>query len=76
MIQTDSGTLYTGITNDLERRLNAHQNQKRGARYFRLTSADKVVFCENHLNRSEASKREAMIKKMTRQDKLKLISER
>jgi putative endonuclease len=37
LIQTESGKIYTGITNDLDRRLEAHQNQKRGARFFRIS---------------------------------------
>ena len=74
IIQTSLGTLYTGITNNLERRLTAHKNHVKGARYFHLTSPDKVVFSENHPNRSEASKREIAIKKMSRKDKLALTA--
>lgn len=72
IIQTELGKLYTGITNRFEHRFDAHQNQK-GARFFHFSSPEKVVFREPHPNRSEASKRESAIKKMTRQEKLALI---
>jgi putative endonuclease len=74
MIQAKSGKLYTGITNNLERRLNQHKTQIKGARFFRFSDPESVVFQETHLNRSEASKRESSIKKMSRQEKLTLIN--
>lgn len=74
IIQTTSGNLYTGITNDLERRFKNHQQQKRGARFFRISEPEKVVYQESHPNRSEALKREYEIKKMSRQEKLALIA--
>lgn len=73
MIQTKSGKLYTGITNDLKRRFDEHQKKQRGAHFFHFSSPEKVVFRESYPNRSEASKREAAIKKMSRQEKLSLI---
>lgn len=74
LIQTESGKIYTGITNDLDRRLKAHQNQKRGARFFRFSGPKKVLRIEEFPNRSEATKREHAIKKMSRSEKLKLIA--
>lgn len=74
IIQAKSGKLYTGITNRLHERFDAHQKMQKGARFFRFSSPDKIVFCESHPGRSEASKREAAIKKMTRKEKLLLIS--
>ena len=71
IIQTASGKLYTGITNNLEKRFNAHQNKK-GARFFHLSSPEKIVYCETHPNRSEATKREIAIKKLSRIEKLRL----
>ncbi len=73
IIQTRSGTLYTGITNNLEKRFDAHKNHLKGARYFNLSAPLKIVFRENQPNRSEASKRECVIKKMTRNEKLALF---
>lgn len=74
IIQSESRKLYTGITTNLERRFDEHQKgQKKGARFFHFSKAKKIVFCERHPNRSEASKRESAIKKMNRTDKIYLI---
>lgn len=74
IIQTNLGTLYTGITTDLERRLSEHREGKKGARFFRFSSASKLIYNEQHANRSEATKRERAIKKMTHHQKLTLAS--
>lgn len=73
IIQAASGMLYTGITTDVERRFADHLNSKKGARYFHLSKPEKIVFREKHPNRSEATKREMQIKKMSRKEKLALI---
>jgi putative endonuclease len=73
IIKTISGKLYTGITTDLERRFQAHQKQEKGARFFRLSRPERVVFRESQPNRSEATKREMAIKKMSRNEKLLLL---
>jgi len=73
IIQDLSGRLYTGITNNLERRFMEHETGKKGAKFFRLASPKKILFREKHINRSEASKREAAIKKMSRDEKLALV---
>ena len=73
IIQAKSGKLYTGITNDLDRRLEEHREGVKGARFFRFSGPKKVLFRESHPNRSEASKREAEIKKMSREQKLALV---
>ena len=67
-------TLYTGITNDLENRLQAH-NEKRGARYTRARVPVTLVYREEADSRSSAGRREAEIKKLTRRKKLALIAE-
>lgn len=73
IIQTESGKLYTGITTNLERRFQAHQTHQKGAKFFHFSSPEKVVFREVHPDRSQASKKEAKIKKMSRKEKLVLI---
>lgn len=73
IIQTQSGKLYTGITKDLNRRFEDHQKKKVGARFFRFSNPEKILFREAHSSRSEATKREIEIKKMSRQQKLDLI---
>lgn len=74
IIQVESGQLYTGITNDLDRRFSEHHQGKKGARFFHFSRPQSIVYRESHLNRSEATKREIQIKKMTRQQKLTLFS--
>lgn len=66
-------SLYTGITNDLERRLKEHSG-KNGARYTRAHPVVERVYFETVASRSLALKREAEIKKLKRQQKLALIA--
>ena len=66
------GTLYTGITNDLPRRLKTH-NAGRGAKYTRSRLPVEPVYSEEAPDKSAALRRELEIKAMTREDKLKLI---
>ena len=73
LIQTETGKFYTGITTDINRRLNEHKNKK-GAKYFRLEKPQKIVFIEACKNRSEATKRELQIKKFSKNEKLQLIN--
>ena len=75
MIQASDGKLYTGMTNNLDKRFKDHLHSKRGAKFFRFSSPVKVVFRESHPNRSEAQKREINIKRMDRSQKLTLIQE-
>jgi putative endonuclease len=72
ILECKDRTLYTGITTDLKRRLEEHKAGT-GAAYTRAHGAIKLVYSERKLNRSTASKREAVIKKLTRAQKLKLI---
>ena len=69
IIRADDDSLYTGITTNLDRRLEQHQSGKGGAKYFRGRKACEFVYTESGHNRSSASIREAQIKKMTRQQK-------
>lgn len=71
LLQCGDGTLYTGITPDLPRRVEAHQ---RGAasRYTRARLPVRLVHQEPHPDRSRALKREAAIKKLSRAQKLRL----
>ncbi len=69
------GTLYTGITTDLERRINEHNGvgKKDGAKYTRMRRPVHLVYSEQFHNRSEASKREYALKKISREEKEKLV---
>ena len=74
MVQTKGGRLYTGITTDPKRRFKEHCDGGRlGARFFRTDPAFAMVFQESQPDRSAASKREAAMKKLTRQKKLELV---
>lgn len=65
-------TLYTGITDDVERRLKAH-NSGKGAKYTRGRGPVELVYREEQPDKSAALKRERAIKKLTRREKLALI---
>lgn len=73
IVETETGLLYTGITTDLKRRFEEHAGKKRGAKFFSISSPKQILFQEDHPNRSEASSREAQIKRMSRHEKLTLI---
>lgn len=75
MIQADDGSLYTGITTDVERRFNEHSRNKRGARFFNGRTPQAIVWREAHDNRSSASRREAAIKRLTRRAKLAMLDQ-
>ena len=76
MVRASDDSLYTGITTDLARRLAEHQGGKAGAKYFRGRSAMAIVYSETANDRSAASIREAAIKKLSREKKLKLIEKK
>ena len=68
------GTIYTGITTDLDRRVGEHNSSKLGAKYTRSRRPVKLIYQKQFATRSEALVEEARIKKLKRSDKLKLIS--
>ena len=66
-------TFYTGYTDDLLKRLKAH-NSGKGAKYTKSRLPVKIVYYEDKLSKSEAMKREWAIKKLSRKEKEKLIA--
>lgn len=72
IIEASDGSLYTGITTDMQRRWCQHRDGK-GARYFRGRSPSKLAYLETCVDRSGASQREAAIKQLTRKQKQMLI---
>lgn len=72
ILSCSDGTLYTGVSNDLERRVTAHQNGQ-GARYTRSRRPVRVVLAEPAQDRGAALRREAEIKRLSRAQKLELI---
>lgn len=75
MVRCADGSLYTGVATDIERRLAEH-NAGRGAKYTRGRTPVSLVYRERCGDRSRAVRRELIIKRMTRADKLLLIDER
>jgi putative endonuclease len=75
MLRCADDTLYTGITNDLEKRVAAH-NDGTAAKYTRGRRPVTLVFAERYPDRSAASRREMSIKKLTRALKERLIGAR
>jgi putative endonuclease len=73
IIETLSNRFYTGITNNIERRFSQHASGK-GAKFFRIDKPKEIIHIEIYENKSQALKRELEIKKMTKKEKLKLIS--
>lgn len=71
ILRCGDGTLYTGITTDVEKRLEAHRCGK-GAKYTRGRGPLELVYREECGDHSAALKREAEIKKLSREEKLKL----
>lgn len=74
ILKCADSTLYTGITNDLENRIAAH-NSGKGAKYTCSRIPVALAYKELCDNKSVALKRELEIKKMTREEKLKMIAE-
>ena len=72
ILRCGDGTLYTGITTDVEKRLEAHRSGK-GAKYTRGRSPLELVYREECGDHSAALKRELEIKKLSRDEKEKLI---
>lgn len=72
ILESGDGRYYTGYTTDIERRFRQHQAGE-GARFTKAFGAAKLVFQEEHLTKSDALKREAAIKKLSRTEKLALI---
>lgn len=73
ILRCRDGSLYTGITTALERRLHEHNHSPKGARYTRQRRPVTLAYREFHPTRSAASKREAQLKKLERREKERLI---
>ncbi|MEK7472691.1 MAG: GIY-YIG nuclease family protein [Patescibacteria group bacterium] len=74
ILKTSKNTLYTGISNNLEKRLKEHREKgKKSAKYMKAFDSFKLVYSEEHQTRSEALKREAEIKNLTKKQKEGLI---
>lgn len=75
ILRCKDGTLYTGSTDDLEKRLHAHNHLKSGAKYTRARRPVDLVYKEECADLSGARKREAAIKRLSRAEKQRLFNE-
>ncbi len=73
IIECSDSSLYTGITNDLDRRINAH-NDGRGAKYTKSRRPVRLCYSEPAADRKNASQREYAIKSLRKDEKMRLIT--
>ena len=72
IVECNDGSLYTGVTNDLNRRIEQH-NAGKGAKYTRMKRPVKLVYSKEIENKSEAFKMEYQIKQLSKKEKISLI---
>jgi putative endonuclease len=75
ILECSDKTYYTGVTNNLKKRVEEHNSSNNGAKYTRARRPVKLVYSKKKKNRSYAQKEEAMIKNLSRREKYKLILE-
>jgi putative endonuclease len=73
ILKCSDDTLYTGITIDLNRRVDEHNSSPKGAKYTRIRRPLELLYFEEVKDKSSASKREIEIKKLSRAQKLELV---
>lgn len=77
ILKCADGSLYTGITVDVERRVREHNGSRvGGAKYTKGRRPVELAFTRRFASRSAASKEEARVKALTREEKLRLIGEK
>lgn len=74
IVKCSDGSLYTGWTNDLEKRIKAH-NDGKGAKYTKSRRPVALAYYEEFQSKEEAMRREWEIKQMSREKKMRMISE-
>lgn len=73
MLRCADGSLYTGVTTDITRRIEQHNSTRQGAKYTRHRRPVSLVYCEEFLGRAAAQKRECEIKKLDKRSKEAMI---
>lgn len=73
IVECADGTLYTGWTTNVQKRVKAHNEEKSGAKYTKAKRPVKLVYYEGYETKEEAMRREYAIKHLTRKQKLELI---
>ena len=74
ILKCKDGTFYTGSTDNIEKRLQAHNDKKTGARYTKSRRPVVLAYTETFETKSQALKREMAIKKLTRKSKRSLVA--
>ena len=74
MVRCSDGSLYTGWTNDLNKRIETH-NSGKGAKYTRSRLPVTLVYAKEHETKEEAMKDECRIKRLSHREKMKLCNE-
>ena len=74
VVRCGDGTLYTGVTTDITRRVNEHNASPRGAKYTKSRRPVTLVYSKAYPNKSLAMKAEYRFKQLTRAEKIKDIS--
>ena len=75
VVECSDGTLYTGVTIDVTRRIREHNNPSRGAKYTRSRRPVNLVYHTDFPDRATACKAEAKFKKLSRKQKLEVVNE-
>ena len=73
IVECADGTLYTGWTTNVQKRVKAHNEEKSGAKYTKAKRPVKLVYYEGYETKEEAMRRQTAIKQLTRKQKLELI---
>ncbi len=73
VLRCSDQTLYTGVTNNIEKRLKAHNSSPTGAKYTKARRPVALVYQEKSLTRGDALRRESVLRKLPRSTKLELI---
>lgn len=74
MLRCADNTLYTGVSNNIAKRVQAHNTAPTGAKYTKARRPVVLVYQEDSLTRGEALKREAVVRKLPRKIKLSLCA--
>jgi len=75
VLRCSDSTFYTGVTTDVQRRLNEHNTSPRGAKYTKTRRPTELVYWISFEDRSKAQKAEYRFKKLTRRQKEEIINE-
>ena len=75
VVQCSDGTLYTGVSTDIDRRVREHNGSKRGAKYTKTRRPVRLVWSKEFNNRSEAQSAEYNFKKLFHKQKWEIINE-